>query len=169
MQLAGPGVWGLPRDLEAAVSVLREAVAAGVNHIDTTDFYGPSVTNQLIEQVLHPYPAGLVIVTKVGYRRGSAKSWLPALSRQELIQGVHDNLRNLGLDTLDVANLRVGGITGPTESSIEEPMSVLAELKSRGLIRPGSEQCHSETAARGTKNNEYRLRPEFLQRRQSQR
>jgi pyridoxine 4-dehydrogenase len=135
MQLAGPGVWGVPRDLDAAVAVLREAIAAGVNHIDTSDFYGPSVTNQLIKQVLHPYPAGLVIVTKVGYRRGPGKSWLPALSRQELIQGVHDNLRNLGLDTLDVVNLRVGGTTGPSEGSIEEPLAVLAELQNRGLIR----------------------------------
>jgi pyridoxine 4-dehydrogenase len=135
MQLAGPGVWGLPRDVDAAVAVLREAVAAGVNHIDTSDFYGPSVTNQLIKQVLHPYPAGLVIVTKVGYRRGPGKSWLPALSRQELIQGVHDNLRNLGLDTLDVVNLRVGGTTGPSEGSIEEPLAVLAQLENEGLIR----------------------------------
>jgi diketogulonate reductase-like aldo/keto reductase len=135
MQLAGPGVWGLPRDLDAAVAVLREAVTAGVNHIDTSDFYGPSVTNQLIKQVLHPYPAGLVIVTKLGYRRGPGKSWLPALSRQELIQGVHDNLRNLGLDTLDVVNLRVGGTTRPSEGSIEEPLTVLAALQNRGLFR----------------------------------
>jgi pyridoxine 4-dehydrogenase len=106
-----------------------------VNHIDTSDFYGPSVTNQLIKQVLHPYPDDLVIVTKVGYRRGSAKSWLPALSSQELIQAVEGNLRNLGLGVLDVVNLRVGGNTGPTESSIEKTMTVLAELKSRGLIR----------------------------------
>jgi len=135
MQLAGPGVWGLPANIDEAVAVLRDAVAAGVNHIDTSDFYGPSVTNQLIKQVLHPYPDDLVIVTKVGYRRGSAKSWLPALSRHELIQAIEGNLRNLGLGVLDVVNLRVGGNTGPTEGSIEEPMSVLAELKSRGLIR----------------------------------
>jgi len=135
MQLAGPGVWGLPANIDEAVAVLRDAVAAGVNHIDTSDFYGPSVTNQLIKQVLHPYPDGLVIVTKVGYRRGSAKSWLPALSRHELIQAVEGNLRNLGLDVLDVVNLRVGGNTGPTEGSMEGPMNVLAELKSRGLIR----------------------------------
>ena len=135
MQLAGPGVWGLPANIDEAVLVLRDAVAAGVNHIDTSDFYGPSVTNQLIKQVLHPYPDDLVIVTKVGYRRGSAKSWLPALSRHELIQAVEGNLRNLGLDVLDVVNLRVGGNMGPTEGSIEEPMKVLAELKSRGLIR----------------------------------
>src|SRR5882672_8157711 len=135
MQLAGPGVWGLPPNIDEAVGVLRDALAAGVNHIDTSDFYGPSVTNQLIKQVLHPYPYDLVIVTKVGYRRGSGKSWLPALSRLELIQAVEGNLRNLGLDVLDVVNLRVGGNTGPTEGSIEEPMNVLAELKSRGLIR----------------------------------
>ena len=135
MQLAGPQVWGPPRDINAALAVLREAVAAGVNHIDTSDFYGPHVTNQIIKQALHPYPDGLVIVTKVGARRGEDKSWIHALSRQELIDGVHDNLRNLGLDTLDVVNLRVGGITGPTEGSIAEPLTVLAELKRKGLIR----------------------------------
>jgi pyridoxine 4-dehydrogenase len=135
MQLAGPQVWGPPRDMDAAVAVLREAVASGVNHIDTSDFYGPHVTNQIIKQALHPYPDGLVICTKVGARRGQDKSWLHALSRQELIDAVHDNLRNLGLDTLDVVNLRVGGVTGPSEGSIAEPLTVLAELKSQGLIR----------------------------------
>ena len=135
MQLAGPGVWGPPRDVEAAISVLREAVASGVNHIDTSDFYGPHVTNQLIKQALHPYPSGLVIVTKVGARRGPDKSWIHALSRQELIDAVHDNLRNLGLDALDVVNLRVGGITGPSEGPIEEALTLLAELKRQGLIR----------------------------------
>ena len=135
MQLAGPQVWGPPRDMDAAIAVLREAVAAGVNHIDTSDFYGPHVTNQIIKQALHPYPDGLVIVTKVGARRGQDKSWIHALSRQELIDAVHDNLRNLGLDALDVVNLRVGGIMGPSEGSIEEPLTVLAELKSQGLIR----------------------------------
>jgi len=135
MQLAGPQVWGPPRDVEGAVAVLREAVAAGVNHIDTSDFYGPHVTNQLIKQALHPYRDGLVIVTKVGARRGDDKSWLHALSRQELIDAVHDNLRNLGLDRLDVVNLRVGGVMGPSEGSIEEPLTVLAELKRQGLIR----------------------------------
>jgi pyridoxine 4-dehydrogenase len=135
MQLAGPQVWGPPRDLDGAVAVLREAVAAGVNHIDTSDFYGPHVTNQIIKQALHPYPDGLVIVTKVGARRGEDKSWMHALSRQELIDGVHDNLRNLGLDRLDVVNLRVGGVMGPSEGSIEEPLTVLAELKRQGLIR----------------------------------
>ena len=135
MQLAGPGVWGPPRDVAAAVAVLREAVEAGVNHIDTSDFYGPHVTNQLIKRALHPYPDDLVIVTKVGARRGADKSWLPALSRQQLIDGVYDNLRNLGLDSLHVANLRVGGISEPSEGSIEEPLTVLAELKRQGLIR----------------------------------
>ena len=135
MQLAGPGVYGPPRDPDEAVRVLREAVEAGVNHIDTSDFYGPHVTNQIIKQALHPYPDGLVIVTKLGARRGSDKSWIHALSRQELIDGVHDNLRNLGLDALDVVNLRVGDVMGPSEASIEEPMTVLAELKHQGLIR----------------------------------
>src|SRR5579862_3294531 len=135
MQLAGPQVWGPPRDVEAALTVLREAVDAGVNHIDTSDYYGPHVTNQLIRQALHPYPEGLVIVTKLGARRGADKSWFPALSRQELIDGVHDNLRNLGRDTLDVVNLRVGGVAGPSEGSIDEPLTALAELQRQGLIR----------------------------------
>ena len=135
MQLAGPQVFGPPRDVDAALAVLREAVASGVNHIDTSDYYGPHVTNQLIKQALHPYPKGLVIVTKLGARRGPDKSWLHALSRQELIDGVHDNLRNLGLDTLDVVNLRVGGIQKPSEGSIEAPLTVLAELQRQGLIR----------------------------------
>jgi aryl-alcohol dehydrogenase-like predicted oxidoreductase len=128
-------VWGPPRDVDGAIAVLREAVAVGVNHIDTSDFYGPHVTNQIIKQALHPYPDGLVIVTKVGARRGTDKSWIHALSRQELMDGVHDNLRNLGLDRLDVVNLRVGGIMGPSEGSIKEPLTVLAELKRQGLIR----------------------------------
>jgi pyridoxine 4-dehydrogenase len=135
MQLAGPGVWGPPKDVKTAVAVLREAVDSGVNHIDTSDFYGPHVTNQIIKRALHPYADGLVIVTKVGARRGGDKSWVHALSRRELIDGVHDNLRNLGLDSLDVVNLRVGGIAEPTEGSIEEPLTVLAELKKQGLIR----------------------------------
>jgi pyridoxine 4-dehydrogenase len=135
MQLAGPEVWGPPRDLDGAIRVLREAVAAGVNHIDTSDYYGPHVTNQIIKQALHPYPDALVIVTKVGARRGADKSWIPALSRQELIDAVHDNLRNLGLDKLDVVNLRVGGVDRPSEGSIEEPLTVLAELKHQRLIR----------------------------------
>jgi aryl-alcohol dehydrogenase-like predicted oxidoreductase len=115
--------------------VLREAVASGVNHIDTSDFYGPHVTNQLIREALHPYPADLVIVTKVGARRGADKSWIPALSRQELTDAVHDNLRNLGVDILDVVNLRLGGLTEPSEGSIEEPLTALTELKHQGLIR----------------------------------
>src|SRR3981189_2094062 len=135
MQLAGPQVWGPPRDIDAAVAVLREAVESGVNHIDTSDFYGPHVTNRIIKQSLHPYPEGLVIVTKVGARRPEDKSWVHALSRQELIDAVHDNLRNLGLDTLEVVNLRVGGVMGPSEGSIEEPLTVLAELKRQGLVR----------------------------------
>src|SRR5580698_1608332 len=113
MQLAGPQVFGPPRDRNAAIAVVREAVAAGVNHIDTSDYYGPHVTNQIIKEALHPYPDGLVLVTKVGARRPADKSWVHARSRQELIDAVHDNLRNLGLDALDVVNLRVGGITGP--------------------------------------------------------
>jgi pyridoxine 4-dehydrogenase len=135
MQLAGPQVWGPPRDVDGAFAVLREAVAAGVNHIDTSDYYGPHVTNQIIKQALHPYPDSLVIVTKVGARRGEDKSWLHALTRQELVNAVHDNLRNLGLDRLDVVNLRVGGVMEPSEGSIEEPLTVLAELKQQGLIR----------------------------------
>src|ERR1700733_2625372 len=135
MQLAGPQVFGPPRDVKEAVAVLQKAVASGVNHIDTSDFYGPHVTNQLIKQALHPYADGLVIVTKVGARRGEDKSWIHALSHQELIHGARDNLRNLRLDALDVVNLRVGGITGPTEGSIEAPLTVLAELKRQGLIR----------------------------------
>jgi pyridoxine 4-dehydrogenase len=135
MQLAGPGVYGPPRDSNAAIAVLREAVESGVNHIDTSDYYGPHVTNQIVKRALHPYRKDLVIVTKLGARRGADKSWIPALSRQELIDGAHDNLRNLGLDSLDVVNLRVGGFTEPSEGSIAEPLTVLAELKGQGLIR----------------------------------
>jgi pyridoxine 4-dehydrogenase len=135
MQLAGPHVFGPPRDNDEAIAVLREAVESGVNHIDTSDYYGPHVTNQIIRQALHPYRTGLVIVTKLGARRGADASWIPALSRPELIDGTHDNLKNLGLDVLDVVNLRVGGFTEPSEGSIEEPLTVLAELKRQGLIR----------------------------------
>src|SRR5215475_8722812 len=135
MQLAGPEVWGPPRDVDAAIAVLREAVEAGVNHIDTSDFYGPHVTNQIIRQALHPYPEGLVIVTKVGARRGADKSWFHARSRQDLIDAVHDNLRNLGLDRLDVVNLRVGDVLRPSEGSIEEPLTALTELQHQGLVR----------------------------------
>jgi aryl-alcohol dehydrogenase-like predicted oxidoreductase len=135
MQLAGPEVWGPPRDVNAAIAVLREAIASGVNHIDTSDYYGPHVTNQIIKKALHPYPADLVIVTKLGARRGEDKSWLHALSRKELIDGVHDNLRNLGIDALEVVNLRVGGMMEPLEGSIEAPLSALVDLKRQGLIR----------------------------------
>jgi aryl-alcohol dehydrogenase-like predicted oxidoreductase len=135
MQLAGEGVYGPPRDVDTAIAVLREAVDSGVNHIDTSDYYGPYIVNQIIKQALHPYPEGLVIVTKVGARRGADKSWIPALSRQELIDAVHDNLRNLGLDVIDIVNLRVGGMLRPSEGSIEEPLTALSELKSQGLIR----------------------------------
>jgi pyridoxine 4-dehydrogenase len=136
MQLAGPGVWGPPKDPEGAVAVLREAVAAGVNHIDTSDFYGPHVTNQIIRQALHPYKKGVVIVTKLGGRRPPDKSWQPAISPQELTAGVHDNLRNLGLDALDIVNYRVmGSGHGTEEGSIAEQVTVLAELRRKGLIR----------------------------------
>lgn len=136
MQLAGPGVWGPPKDRDAAIAVLREAVAAGVNHIDTSDYYGPHVTNQIIRQALHPYPAGLVIVTKLGGRRLPDRSWQRANSPQELIAAVHDNLRNLGLDALDIANYRVmGSGHGPEEGSVAEQVTVLAELQQKGLIR----------------------------------
>ncbi|HEY6153452.1 MAG TPA: aldo/keto reductase family oxidoreductase [Candidatus Udaeobacter sp.] len=135
MQLAGPGVFGPPKDHNTALAILREAVTAGVNHIDTSDFYGPHITNQLIREALHPYPSDLVIVTKVGARRGADKSWIPALSRQEIINGVHDNLKNLGVDAVEVVNLRVGGIAEPSEGSIEEPLSALVELKRGGIIR----------------------------------
>jgi pyridoxine 4-dehydrogenase len=135
MQLAGPGVFGPPRDRNAAIAVLKEAVDAGVNHIDTSDYYGPHVTNQIIKEALHPYPKGLVLVTKLGARRGSDKSWIPARSPQDLADGAHDNLRNLGLEQLDVVNLRVGGMSAPEEGSIEEPLTALAELKNKGVIR----------------------------------
>jgi aryl-alcohol dehydrogenase-like predicted oxidoreductase len=136
MQLAGPGVWGPPRDPDEAVRVLREAVEAGVNHIDTSDYYGPHVTNQIIKQALHPYPKDLVIVTKLGGRRPPDKSWQPAISPRELTAGVHDNLRNLGLDVLDIVNYRVmGSGHGPEEGSIAEQVTVLADLRRQGLIR----------------------------------
>jgi pyridoxine 4-dehydrogenase len=136
MQLAGPGVWGPPKDPEGAVAVLREAITAGVNHIDTSDFYGPHVTNQIIRQALHPYPDDLVIVTKISARRGEGGSWLPALSPEELTQAVHDNLRNLDLDVLDVVNFRsMHSIHGPAEGSIEAQLTVLADLQRKGLVR----------------------------------
>jgi pyridoxine 4-dehydrogenase len=136
MQLAGPGVFGPPKDPDGAVAVLREAVASGVNHIDTSDFYGPHVTNQIIRQALHPYPAGLVIVTKLGASRPPDGSWQSAVSPQNLIDGVHDNLRNLGLDAIDIVNYRaMGAIHGPKEGSIAEQVTVLADLRRKGLIR----------------------------------
>ncbi|MBM3070948.1 aldo/keto reductase family oxidoreductase [Lelliottia sp. RWM.1] len=136
MQLAGPGVFGPPKDKNAALDVLRHAVAAGVNHIDTSDFYGPHVTNQLIREALHPYRDDLTIVTKIGARRGDDASWLPAFSAAELTQAVHDNLRNLKLDVLDVVNLRIMfSAHGPAEGSIAEPLAALAELQQQGLVR----------------------------------
>jgi pyridoxine 4-dehydrogenase len=136
MQLAGPGIWGPPKDTDAAVAVLREAIESGVNHIDTSDFYGPHVTNQIIRQALHPYHAGLVIVTKLGARRLPDKSWQPAILPEDLTAGVHDNLQNLGLDTLDIVNYRVMGAGhGPEEGSIALQVTALADLKRKGLIR----------------------------------
>ena len=139
MQLAGKDgqkmVWGPPKDVPGAIAVLREAVASGVNHIDTSDFYGPHVTNQIIKEALHPYPKDLVIVTKVGARRGSDGSWPHARSRQEIIDAVHDNLRNLGLDALDVVNLRLGGFAAPEDEPFEEPLTALVELKQQGLVK----------------------------------
>ena len=139
MQLAGRDgnklVWGPPRDIPSAIDVLREAVASGIDHIDTSDFYGPHVTNQLIKQALHPYPDNLTIVTKVGARRGTDGSWPHARSRQEIIDAVHDNLRNLGLDVLDVVNLRLGGLSDPEDEPFEKPLTALAEMKQQGLIR----------------------------------
>src|SRR5262249_11081451 len=135
MQLAGPEVWGPPRDRRQALAVLREAVELGITHIDTSDYYGPYVVNELIREALHPYPDGLHIATKVGARRAPDKSWPPALSRQELVDAVHDNLQRLGLEALDVVTLRVGGLFGPTPGSIAAPFTVLAELQHQGLIR----------------------------------
>ena len=136
MQLAGPGVWGPPRNPDAALAVLREAVEAGANHIDTSDFYGPHLPNQVIRQALHPYPEGLVIVTKLGARRPPDRSWQPSISPEALTAGVHDNLRHLGLDTLDIVNYRVMGAGhGPEEGSIAEQVRVLADLRRQGLIR----------------------------------
>jgi pyridoxine 4-dehydrogenase len=136
MQLAGPGVFGPPKDHAGALAVLREAVASGVDHIDTSDFYGPHVVNRLIREALHPYPENLVIVTKVSARRGDDGSWIPAFSREELTEAVHSNLKNLGVDVLDVVNLRsMFDVHGPAEGSLEAPLTVLADLQRRGLIR----------------------------------
>ena len=135
MQLAGPHVFGPPKDPEAAVAVLREAVALGIDHIDTSDYYGPHVTNQLIKQALHPYKAGLTLVTKVGCFRGPDASWNMAHSAADLEKGVLDNLKNLGLDALDVVNLRLGGVSGPDKKSLEAPMTAMADLQRRGLVK----------------------------------
>ncbi len=165
MQLAGPEIWGPPRDVDAAIAVLREAIASGVNHIDTSDYYGPHVTNQIIKKALHPYPAGLVIVTKVGARRGADKSWIPALSREELIDGVHDNLRNLGVDALDVVNLRVGGMMEPAEGSIEAPLTRACRVEASGADSSHrSQQRHSPATPGGSENHGDRLYPKLLQR-----
>jgi len=134
MQLAGPHVFGPPKDRTAAIAVLREAVESGVNHIDTSDFYGPHVTNQIIQEALHPYPEGLVIVTKLGARRGSDGSWILSRSREDLIAQAHDNLRNLGVERLDIVNLRLGAVERPAEGSITEPLSAMIELKKQGVI-----------------------------------
>ena len=135
MQLAGPHVWGPPKDRAAAVAVLREAIELGVNHIDTADFYGPHVTNQIIREALHPYRDDLTIVTKIGFARGADQSWLPAASPQQLRDAVHDNLRNLQLDVLDVVNYRAPGVQGPDGSSIGEAIAAMARMKEEGLIR----------------------------------
>ncbi len=139
MQLAGSDgakrVWGPPRDIDQALAVLREAVASGINHIDTSDYYGPHVTNQLIRQALHPYPENLVIVTKVGAVRGREGAWIPALKRKDIVTAVEDNLRNLGLEAMDIVNLRVGGMATPMPGSIAEPLSALVDLKQKGLVR----------------------------------
>jgi len=152
MQLAGPQVWGPPRDLNAAIAVLREASVCWSQRIDTSDYYGPHVTNEIIKQALHPFEKGLVMVTKVGARQLEDKSWVQALSRQELIDALHDNLRNLGLDVLDLVNLRGGGVMEPSEGSIQEPLTVLAELQRQGLI------CHIAAVgcARPSGGNDWR-------------
>ena len=151
MQLAGPGVFGPPKDRDAALAVLREAVASGVDHIDTSDFYGPHITNQIIREALHPYASDLTIVTKVSARRGADGSWIPAMSPEELTQAVHDNLRNLGQDVLDVVNLRsMFDVHGPAEGSLEEPLTALAELQEKGLIRHiGLSNVTSKQVAQG--------------------
>ncbi len=163
--LAGPQVWGPPRDLDGAIAVLREAVAAGVNHIDTSDFYGPHVTNQIIKRALHPYPDGLVIVTKVGARRGDDKSWIHARSRQELIDAVHDNLRNLGLDALDVVNLRVGGMMAPDRGIDRRTADRACRTQAAGIDSSSRlEQRQSPAVGGGADDHRNCLRAEFLQR-----
>ncbi len=164
MQLAGPGVFGPPRDRDMAIAVLREAVASGVDHIDTSDFYGPHITNQLIREALHPYPDKLVIVTKVGAVRGADASWNPALTAADITSAVHDNLRNLGLEALDVVNLRVGGVHGPGEASIEGPLSALADLRRQGLVRHiGLSNVTPAQIAEGAGDRADRVRAEPLQ------
>ena len=164
MQLAGPGVFGPPKDRDAALAVLREAVAGGVNHIDTSDFYGPHITNQIIREALHPYPDDLVIVTKIGARRGAEGSWLPAFSPEELTQAVHDNLRNLGVDVLEVVNLRSMLAHQPAEGSIEAPLTVLADLQRKGLVRHIGLSNVTRYAGRGRPADlRDRLRAESLQ------
>ena len=169
MQLAGPGVFGPPKDHDAALAVLREAVARGVNHIDTGDFYGPHVTNQLIREALHPYPEDLVIVTKIGARRGADGSWIPAFSREELTQAVHDNLRNLGLDVLDVVNLRsMFDLHQPAEGSIEAPLTRARRPAATGLgASHRAEQRHADADRGRTPDLRDRLRAEPLQSRAS--
>jgi pyridoxine 4-dehydrogenase len=135
MQLAGPGVFGPPKDRDAALAVLRAAVGSGVDHIDTSDYYGPHFTNRLIREALHPYPGNLTLVTKLGAVRGGDASWIPALTPADLIAGLHDNLRNLGVEAMDVVNLRMGGLHGPEEGSIEEQFATLAKLQRQGLVR----------------------------------
>ena len=165
MQLAGPEVWGPPRDVDAAVAVLREAIASGVNHIDTSDYYGPHVTNQIIKKALHPYPAGLVIVTKVGARRGEDKSWLHALSRQELIDGVHDNLRNLGVDASrrgQPSSRRNHGAIGRIDRGTIDGACRVEASGADSSHR--SQQRHSPAIAGGPENHGDRLRPKLLQR-----
>jgi aryl-alcohol dehydrogenase-like predicted oxidoreductase len=155
MQLAGPGVYGPPKDPEAAVAVLSEAVASGVDHIDTSDFYGPHITNQIIRQALYPYPKGLVIVTKLGARRPADKSWQRATSPQELTDAVHDNLRNLGLEAMDIANYRaMGSIHGPAEGSIEKEVTGAGGSEEEGAYSPrGAEQCDSFPGGGGAEDH----------------
>lgn len=135
MQLSGPEIYGPPRDMDEAIAVLREALDSGVNHIDTSDYYGPHITNQVIKNALHPYAKDLVIVSKIGARRGTDKSWIRAMSKDEIISGVQDNLRNLGVEAIDIVNLRMGAFLDPVEESLTEPLSVLVDLKKQGLIK----------------------------------
>jgi aryl-alcohol dehydrogenase-like predicted oxidoreductase len=135
MQLSGPEIYGPPKDMDGAVAVLRSAIEAGVNHIDTSDYYGPHITNQIIQKALHPYPKNLVIVSKIGCRRGADKSWIRAMAKDEIIAGIQDNLRNLKIDAIDIVNLRMGTFVEPTDEPLSEPLSVLVDLKKQGLIK----------------------------------